>query len=173
MYILFLSLQEYESADHCIDRLLQMEPNNYQAKQLKELIVKKLTRGKRIHHCSFYRSWEVRHLTIGLLICIWSLHKPSLKTSLCCSAPLELLGIMRELCMNVSVFIIRPSHLVKALDSAYISTKRMWMGRMCLLWHWNAMWNKCHGQCSILFWPVLYWGRSNHCVCLFDSVFKF
>jgi fission 1 protein len=37
-------LQEYESADRCIDRLLQMEPNNYQAKQLKELIVKKLTR---------------------------------------------------------------------------------------------------------------------------------
>ena len=48
-YTVFFT-QEYESADRCIDRLLQMEPNNYQAKQLKELIVKKLTRGKRIHH---------------------------------------------------------------------------------------------------------------------------
>ena len=38
-------MQEYEAADRCIDRLLQMEPNNYQAKQLKDLIVKKLTRG--------------------------------------------------------------------------------------------------------------------------------
>lgn len=40
-----LSVQEYESAERCIDRVLQMEPNNYQAKQLKELIIKKLRRG--------------------------------------------------------------------------------------------------------------------------------
>ena len=41
-------MQEYESADRCVDRLLQMEPNNYQAKQLKELIVKKLRRGQHL-----------------------------------------------------------------------------------------------------------------------------
>ena len=38
-------MQEYESAERCVDRVLLMEPNNYQAKQLKELIVKKLRRG--------------------------------------------------------------------------------------------------------------------------------
>ena len=38
-------MQEYESAERCVDRVLLMEPNNYQAKQLKELVVKKLRRG--------------------------------------------------------------------------------------------------------------------------------
>jgi fission 1 protein len=37
-------LEEYESAERCVDRVLLMEHNNYQAKQLKELIVKKLRR---------------------------------------------------------------------------------------------------------------------------------
>lgn len=44
-------LQEYESAERCVDRILQMEPNNYQAKQLKELIIKKLRRGYYLHTC--------------------------------------------------------------------------------------------------------------------------
>ena len=39
-------VQEYESAERCVDRVLQMEPNNYQAQQLKELIIKKLRRGQ-------------------------------------------------------------------------------------------------------------------------------
>ena len=38
--------QEYELAESCVDRVLQMEPNNYQAKQLKECIAKKLKRGE-------------------------------------------------------------------------------------------------------------------------------
>ena len=37
--------QEYELAARCVDRVLQMEPNNYQAKQLKDLITKKIRRG--------------------------------------------------------------------------------------------------------------------------------
>ncbi|XP_064390012.1 mitochondrial fission 1 protein-like [Halichondria panicea] len=35
-------LEEYEDADKCVARVLQMEPNNYQAKQLKTLINKKI-----------------------------------------------------------------------------------------------------------------------------------
>ena len=41
---MFLS-QEYEVAERCVNRVLQMEPNNYQAKQLKDLITKKIRRG--------------------------------------------------------------------------------------------------------------------------------
>ena len=37
-------LEEYELAEQCVDRVLQMEPNNYQAKQLKKLITKKIRR---------------------------------------------------------------------------------------------------------------------------------
>ena len=33
-----------------MDRVLQMEPNNYQAKQLKELITKKIRRGTSLSH---------------------------------------------------------------------------------------------------------------------------
>ena len=31
--------QEYELAARCVDRVLQMEPNNYQAKQLKDHLI--------------------------------------------------------------------------------------------------------------------------------------
>ena len=51
--VCIIILQEYESAEICVDRILQMEPNNYQAKQLKELIIKKLRRGYYLH---MYRS---------------------------------------------------------------------------------------------------------------------
>lgn len=37
-------LEEYEEAKNCTDRVLQMEPNNRQAKQLSQLISKKLKR---------------------------------------------------------------------------------------------------------------------------------
>ena len=37
--------QEYEEAERCVDRVLQMEPTNRQAKQLKELVTKKIRRG--------------------------------------------------------------------------------------------------------------------------------
>ena len=43
-------MQEYESAERCVDRILQMESNNNQAKQLKELIIKKLRRGQQLLH---------------------------------------------------------------------------------------------------------------------------
>ena len=48
-------MQEYESAESCVDRVLQMEPNNYQAKQLKALAVKKIRRGELAHYlrCSY------------------------------------------------------------------------------------------------------------------------
>ncbi len=39
-------VQEFESAETCVDRVLHMEPNNHQAKQLKELITKKMRRGR-------------------------------------------------------------------------------------------------------------------------------
>lgn len=41
----YASSQEYEASQSCVNRVLQMEPNNYQAKQLKELVQKKIKRG--------------------------------------------------------------------------------------------------------------------------------
>ena len=38
-------VQEYEAAQSCVDRVLQMEPNSRQANQLKQLISKKIKRG--------------------------------------------------------------------------------------------------------------------------------
>lgn len=37
-------LEEFEEADSCVDRVLQMEPNNLQAKTLKQLITRKIRR---------------------------------------------------------------------------------------------------------------------------------
>jgi hypothetical protein len=39
------TFQEYEEAERCVDRILQMEPSNRQANQLKQLITKKIRRG--------------------------------------------------------------------------------------------------------------------------------
>ena len=44
--VVFFSFQEYEEAERCVDRVLQMEPTNRQANQLKKLIVKKIRKGK-------------------------------------------------------------------------------------------------------------------------------
>lgn len=44
-FVVVVVVQEYEEAQNCIDRVLQMEPTNYQAQQLKALITKKITRG--------------------------------------------------------------------------------------------------------------------------------
>ena len=40
-----IHVQEYEASQSCVDRVLQMEPNNMQAKQLKQLVSKKIRRG--------------------------------------------------------------------------------------------------------------------------------
>ena len=45
LLLCYVVAQEYEEARNCIDRVLQMEPSNYQAQQLKALINKKITRG--------------------------------------------------------------------------------------------------------------------------------
>ncbi len=58
MYALFsrttlceiIYVQEYEASQSCVDRVLQMEPNNSQAKQLKQLVSKKIQRGGDIRH---------------------------------------------------------------------------------------------------------------------------
>lgn len=38
-------IKEYEAAEKCVNRVLHMEPHNYQAKQLKTLINKKIKKG--------------------------------------------------------------------------------------------------------------------------------
>ena len=62
-------MQEYESAESCVDRVLQMEPNNYQAKQLKALAVKKIRRGELTHVPNYVRySYSVRILYCDTLV---------------------------------------------------------------------------------------------------------
>ena len=45
-FLITRCMQEYEASCSSVDRVLQMEPNNYQAKQLKQLVQKKIRRGK-------------------------------------------------------------------------------------------------------------------------------
>lgn len=44
--VMYFLVQEYEASQSCVDRVLQMEPNNNQAKQLKQLVSKKMRRGR-------------------------------------------------------------------------------------------------------------------------------
>ena len=46
----FVQLQEYELSRSCVDRVLQMEPKNMQAKELKQLVEKKIRRGTVVWH---------------------------------------------------------------------------------------------------------------------------
>ena len=77
-------LEEFEEADSCVDRVLQMEPNNLQAKTLKQLITRKIRRGGDLYTCSYCTIWILHHTIIRynldaalmatVMRIIWPLH---------------------------------------------------------------------------------------------------
>ena len=52
----YYKLEEYSDAEQCINRVLHMEPNNSQAKDLKKLISAKIQQGTHVSHV-YYNSY--------------------------------------------------------------------------------------------------------------------